>query len=58
MSALSPMFHMDEYYDWRWFLTDNDGKLISVSAQAFFNYDDAKRDYNAAIGGSAPDSLN
>lgn len=58
MSALSPMFHMDEKYDWRWFLTDKNGKLVSMSVQAFFKYDDAKQDYIAAIGGPAPDSLN
>ncbi|MCW2337398.1 hypothetical protein M2337_001631 [Sphingobium sp. B2D3A] len=44
----NPMFHMDQNYDWRWFITDQHGNLVLMSAHSFFNFEDAKRDYELA----------
>lgn len=48
MHALNPMFHMDKDYMWRWFTTSPTGRPLSISTRAFFLYEDAKRDFDAA----------
>lgn len=44
----NPMFHMDTEYNWRWYITNPFGNPVSMSARSFFNYEDAKRDYEMA----------
>lgn len=44
----SPMFHMDEDYNWRWYIVDSYGNLICISAESFFEFDEAKQDYELA----------
>lgn len=44
----NPMFHMDLDYNWRWYVTDASGRPIFMSARSFFNFEDAKRDYELA----------
>lgn len=46
MPSVSPMFHMDPDYNWRWYVTDADGKLACMSVQSFFDHEDARRDYD------------
>jgi len=46
MLCISPMFHMDPDYNWRWYVTDPKGNLTSMSAQSFFLYEDARRNYD------------
>lgn len=48
MSQHEPMFHMDESYNWRWYIVDSYGHFIAMSVLSFFRYEDAKRDYEMA----------
>ena len=48
MCDVNPLFHMDHDYMWRWFVTDVHGNLLSISTGAFFDFEDARRDYNIA----------
>lgn len=45
MPSVSPMFHMDPDYNWRWYIIDVDGNLTCVSAKSFFAHADARRNY-------------
>lgn len=46
MQIVNPMFHMDSDYLWRWYITDDHGKSVSMSVDAFFKYEDARRNYD------------
>jgi hypothetical protein len=48
MCIVNHMFHMDEDYMWRWYTIDPLGNQVSMSAQSFFNYEDASWDYDRA----------
>ena len=48
MPNVDPMFHMDMDYNWIWFICDQLGSPILVSARSFFDYEEAKRDYEMA----------
>lgn len=48
MPDYNPLFHMDMGYNWRWYLTDASGRPILMSAHSFFDFEDAKRDYEMA----------
>lgn len=48
MPNYHPMFHMDKDYNWRWYIIDSYGVLICISANSFFKFEDAKRDYETA----------
>jgi hypothetical protein len=43
-----PLFHMDADYDWRWYIVDSRNKLVAMSANSFFKFEDAKRDFEKA----------
>ena len=40
--------HMDEHWMWRWFLTDDRGKLLAMSIMDFFRREDAIRNLEVA----------
>jgi hypothetical protein len=46
MRVVNPMFHENTAGMWCWFATDAHGCLLSVSAQAFFTYEEARRDFD------------
>ncbi len=46
MQIVNPMFHMDSDYLWRWYITDNHGKSVSVSVDSFFQFEDASGNYD------------
>lgn len=50
MCDVNPMFHMDQDYMWRWYLIDDYGNLVAISARSFFNFEDARRDAELAHG--------
>nr|WP_165388369.1 hypothetical protein [Sphingomonas populi] len=50
MRTVNPMFHMDVDYNWRWYLTGDRGKVLCISARSFFNFEDARRDYDVTQG--------
>lgn len=50
MCDVNPMFHMDADYMWRWYVTSSTGGLLSISANAFFRFEDVKLDWDAAQG--------
>jgi hypothetical protein len=50
MCIVNPMFHMDSDYNWRWYITDAQANILCMSAVSFFNYEDARRDYDATQG--------
>lgn len=43
----NPMFHMDQDYMWRWYITDAHGQSCCMSAREFFHYEDARSDFDA-----------
>jgi len=47
MASLHPIFHMDDAYLWRWYITDTHGQLLCMS-DSFFFYVEAQRDYERA----------
>jgi hypothetical protein len=51
MRVVKPMFHMDPDILWRWYITSAAGKLLAMSVEAFFSYDDAKRNFDEAHAG-------
>jgi hypothetical protein len=46
MQIVNPMFHMDSDYLWRWYITDAGGKSVGMSADSFFRFEDARRNYD------------
>ncbi len=46
MIIVNPMFHMDADFNWRWYIISDRGDPICISTQSFFNYDDARRDFD------------
>lgn len=48
MCTVNPMFHMGPDYSWRWYITDAYGNLVCMSAGRFFDFEDARRNYDAA----------
>lgn len=51
MQHINPMLYMDKDYMWRWFTIDAHGKLRGMSARAFFNHKECRRDYDSMRGG-------
>jgi len=47
MSCMNPIIHMDRDYMWRWYITNSAGKTRCMSTRNFFNYEDARRDFDA-----------
>lgn len=46
--------HMDEDFMWRWFCSDRNGNLVSLSASSFFHRAEAERSmYRARFAGQA-----
>jgi hypothetical protein len=50
MCTVNPMFHMDMDYNWRWYITSDQGEVLCVSNRSFFDFEDARRDYDVTHG--------
>jgi hypothetical protein len=50
MCTVNTMFHMDKDYSWRWYIINASGKSSCISARSFFNFEDAKRNYDETHG--------
>jgi len=50
MLRLNFWLHMNDEYMWKWFCTDDQGSLIAISAQSFFDLANAKEAMHVARG--------
>jgi hypothetical protein len=48
MLRLNFWLHMNDEYMWRWFCTDDQGSLVAISAQSFFDLSNAERAMHVA----------
>jgi len=49
MLNIEPMFHMDDNYEWCWYITDGASDVLAMSTRSFFNYEEARRDYDSIV---------
>jgi hypothetical protein len=51
MRVVTPMFHMDQDFYWRWYITSATGQLLAMSTESFFTFEEARENFDLAHAG-------